>query len=156
MQVLIEEGKTTEKAISKAVERLGVEEDKVEYEVIRKEEKGFLGFIGGSSAIVKVWLKNKENNKNDEVIKKGIYQKSVRKRVKSYDKKKPQGEDIKEIILALNPDTEGETTALYLSKLIKPLKIKVTRIARGLPIGGNLEFADEATIGRAIINRSDF
>ena len=65
-------------------------------------------------------------------------------------------ESIKEIILALNPDTEGEATALYLSKLIKPLKIKVTRIARGLPIGGDLEFADEATIGRAIINRSDF
>ena len=65
-------------------------------------------------------------------------------------------ESIKEIILALNPDTEGEATALYLSKLIKPLGIKVTRIARGLPIGGDLEFADEATIGRAIINRSDF
>lgn len=67
-----------------------------------------------------------------------------------------ENESIKEIILALNPDTEGEATALYLSKLIKPLKIKVTRIARGLPIGGDLEFADEATIGRAIINRSDF
>lgn len=67
-----------------------------------------------------------------------------------------ENESIKEIILALNPDTEGEATALYLSKLIKPLKIKVTRIARGLPIGGDLEFADEATIGRAIINRGDF
>lgn len=67
-----------------------------------------------------------------------------------------ENESIKEIILALNPDTEGEATALYLSKLTKPLKIKVTRIARGLPIGGDLEFADEATIGRAIINRSDF
>jgi recombination protein RecR len=70
--------------------------------------------------------------------------------------KRLENESIKEIILALNPDTEGEATALYLSKLIKPLKIKVTRIARGLPIGGDLEFADEATIGRAIINRSDF
>ncbi len=70
--------------------------------------------------------------------------------------KRLENENIKEIILALNPDTEGETTALYLSKLIRPLKIKVTRIARGLPIGGDLEFADEATIGRAIINRSDF
>jgi recombination protein RecR len=70
--------------------------------------------------------------------------------------KRLEKESIKEIILALNPDTEGEATALYLSKLIKPLGIKVTRIARGLPIGGDLEFADEATIGRAIINRSDF
>lgn len=70
--------------------------------------------------------------------------------------KRLESENIKEIILALNPDTEGEATALYLSKLIKPLNIKVTRIARGLPIGGDLEFADEATIGRAIINRSDF
>ncbi len=62
-------------------------------------------------------------------------------------------EDIKEIILALNPDTEGETTTLYLAKLIKPLGIKVTRIARGLPVGGDLEFADEATIGRAVLGR---
>lgn len=67
--------------------------------------------------------------------------------------KRFENEDIKEIILALNPDTEGETTSLYLAKLIKPLNIKVTRIARGLPIGGDLEFADEATIGRAMINR---
>jgi len=64
-------------------------------------------------------------------------------------------EDIKEVILAINPDTEGETTALYLAKLIKPLEIKVTRIARGLPIGGDLEFADEATIGRAVLHRVD-
>jgi recombination protein RecR len=64
-------------------------------------------------------------------------------------------EEINEVILALNPDTEGETTSLYLAKLIKPLEIKVTRIARGLPIGGDLEFADEATIGRAILNRGD-
>ncbi|MHB1688800.1 MAG: recombination mediator RecR [Ignavibacteriaceae bacterium] len=62
-------------------------------------------------------------------------------------------EEIKEVILALNPDTEGETTTLYLAKLIKPLGIKITRIARGLPIGGDLEFADEATIGRAVLGR---
>lgn len=66
-----------------------------------------------------------------------------------------QNEDIREVILALNPDTEGETTSLYLAKLIKPLGIKVTRIARGIPIGGDLEFADEATIGKAMINRID-
>jgi recombination protein RecR len=68
--------------------------------------------------------------------------------------KRFEEEDIKEIILALNPDTEGETTSLYLAKLMKPLSINVTRIARGLPIGGDLEFADDATIGRAILNRS--
>ena len=62
-------------------------------------------------------------------------------------------EKIEEVILALNPDTEGETTALYLAKLIKPLGIKVSRIARGLPVGGDLEFADEATIGRAVTLR---
>lgn len=62
-------------------------------------------------------------------------------------------ENIKEIILALNPDTEGESTALYLAKILKPYKIKITRIARGLPIGGDIEFADEATIGRAVLGR---
>jgi len=67
--------------------------------------------------------------------------------------KRFENEDIKEIILALNPDTEGETTALYMARLIKPLGIRVSRIARGLPIGGDLEFADEATIGRAVLGR---
>jgi recombination protein RecR len=62
-------------------------------------------------------------------------------------------EEVKEIILALNPNTEGETTSLYLAKLLKPLGINITRLARGLPIGGDLEFADEATIGRAVLNR---
>jgi recombination protein RecR len=68
--------------------------------------------------------------------------------------KRFETEQVQEIILALNPDTEGETTSLYLAKLIKPLGIKVSRIARGLPIGGDLEFADEATIGRAMLSRS--
>ena len=68
--------------------------------------------------------------------------------------KRFENEDIKEIILALNPDTEGETTSLYIAKLLKPFNVNVTRIARGLPMGGDLEFADDATIGRAIINRS--
>jgi recombination protein RecR len=67
--------------------------------------------------------------------------------------KRFETEEIKEVILALNPDTEGETTSLYLAKLIKPLGIKVTRIARGIPIGGDLEFSDEATIGRAVLGR---
>ena len=58
-----------------------------------------------------------------------------------------------EIILALNPNVEGEATTLYLSKLLKPLRVKVTRIARGLPVGSDLEFADEATLSRALEGR---
>lgn len=68
--------------------------------------------------------------------------------------KRFEEEEIREVILALNPDTEGETTSLYLAKMLKPFGITITRIARGLPIGGDLEFADDATIGRAILNRS--
>jgi recombination protein RecR len=68
--------------------------------------------------------------------------------------KRFENERVQEVILALNPDTEGETTSLYLARIIKPLGIKVSRIARGLPIGGDLEFADEATIGRAMLSRS--
>lgn len=60
---------------------------------------------------------------------------------------------VDEIILALNPDVEGEATTLYVSKLLKPLGMKVTRIARGLPVGTDLEFADEATLGRALEGR---
>ncbi|PJB00025.1 MAG: recombination protein RecR [Ignavibacteriales bacterium CG_4_9_14_3_um_filter_30_11] len=67
--------------------------------------------------------------------------------------KRFEDEDFKEIILALNPDTEGETTILYLSKLLKPFGVKISRIARGLPVGGDLEFADDATIGRAVLGR---
>jgi len=62
-------------------------------------------------------------------------------------------DDIEEIILAMNPNVEGETTTVYLSRLLKPLKVNVTRIARGLPIGGDLEFADEATLSRALEGR---
>lgn len=61
--------------------------------------------------------------------------------------------DIQEVVLALNPDTEGEATSLYLAKIIKHLKIKVSRIARGIPVGGDLEFSDIATVGRAVLNR---
>ena len=60
---------------------------------------------------------------------------------------------VQEVILALNPNVEGEATTLYLSKLLKPLSIKVTRIARGLPVGSDLEFADEATLSRALEGR---
>jgi recombination protein RecR len=58
-----------------------------------------------------------------------------------------------EVILALNPNVEGEATTIYLTRLLKPLGVKVTRIARGLPVGGDLEFADEATLSRALEGR---
>jgi len=60
------------------------------------------------------------------------------------------GDEITEVLIATNPNVEGETTALYLARLIKPLGIRVTRIASGLPVGGDLEFADEVTLGRAL------
>jgi recombination protein RecR len=63
--------------------------------------------------------------------------------------------EVSEVVLATNPNVEGETTAVYLSRLIKPLDIKVTRIASGLPVGGDLEFADEVTLGRALQARRE-
>jgi recombination protein RecR len=60
---------------------------------------------------------------------------------------------VEEIILALNPDIEGEATTIYLTRLLKPLGVKTTRLARGIPIGGDLEFADEATLSRALEGR---
>lgn len=60
---------------------------------------------------------------------------------------------IKEIIIATNPTVEGETTALYLAKIVKPYRVEVTRIARGIPVGGDLEYADEATIVSALEGR---
>ena len=62
-------------------------------------------------------------------------------------------EGIEEIIVCTNPNIEGEATALYLARLLKPLSVKVTRIASGLPVGGDLEYADEITLSRAIGNR---
>ncbi len=63
--------------------------------------------------------------------------------------------EITEVVIATNPNVEGETTALYLARLIKPLGIKVTRIASGLPVGGDLEYADEVTLGRALEARRE-
>lgn len=61
--------------------------------------------------------------------------------------------DVKEVILATNPRVEGEATAMYISKLIKPLGVKVTRIAHGIPVGGDLEYTDEATLSKALEGR---
>ena len=63
--------------------------------------------------------------------------------------------DIEEVIMATNPDTEGEATAMYLSRLLKPFGVKVTRIAYGIPVGSNLEFTDDATLSRAIEGRTE-
>jgi recombination protein RecR len=65
------------------------------------------------------------------------------------------GGEVTEVVLATNPNVEGEMTALYLSRMIKPLGIKVTRIALGLPVGGDLEYADEVTLGRALEGRRE-
>jgi recombination protein RecR len=67
-----------------------------------------------------------------------------------------QGGSVNEVILATNPNLEGETTAMYLSKLISPLGIRVTRLARGLPFGTELEYADDVTLTRAIEGRQEF
>jgi recombination protein RecR len=64
--------------------------------------------------------------------------------------------DVKEVIIATNPNIEGETTAVYLSKLIRPLKVKVTRLAYGVPVGADLEFADSETLARALEGRREF
>ncbi|MBQ1674980.1 MAG: recombination protein RecR [Oscillospiraceae bacterium] len=63
--------------------------------------------------------------------------------------------DVQEVIMATNPDTEGEATALYISRLIKPFGVKVTRLAYGIPVGGHLEFADDATLMRALAGRQE-
>ncbi|MBE0447251.1 MAG: recombination protein RecR [Actinobacteria bacterium] len=63
--------------------------------------------------------------------------------------------EVREIVIATNPNIEGEATAMYLAKLIKPLGIQVTRIASGLPVGGDLEYADEVTLGRALEGRRE-
>lgn len=63
-------------------------------------------------------------------------------------------EEVEEIIMATNPDTEGEATAMYISRLLKPFNIKVSRLAYGIPVGSNLEFADDATLNRAIEGRT--
>ena len=64
-------------------------------------------------------------------------------------------EDITEVIMATNPDTEGETTALYLTRLLKPFNVKITRLAYGVPVGGHLEFSDEVTLTRALEGRRE-
>ncbi len=75
-------------------------------------------------------------------------------RIKSLLERLGSGE-VKEVILATNPTMEGETTAAYLSRLLKPLGVKVTRIAMGIPVGSDLEFADEVTLTKSLENRRE-
>jgi len=65
-------------------------------------------------------------------------------------------EDVEEVIMATNPTVEGEATAMYISRIVKPLGIKVTRLAYGIPVGGDLEYADEVTLTRAMEGRREF
>ncbi|GFP18824.1 recombination protein RecR [Candidatus Hakubella thermalkaliphila] len=62
---------------------------------------------------------------------------------------------VKEVIVATNPNIEGETTAMYISRILSPLQVKVTRLASGLPVGGDLEYADELTLGKALAGRRE-
>ena len=66
-----------------------------------------------------------------------------------------EGKDTAEVILATNPNVEGEATALYLAKLLRPLAVRITRIARGLPVGGDLEYADQVTLSKALEGRRE-
>ena len=70
--------------------------------------------------------------------------------------KRVKGSKVTEVVLAMNPNLEGEATSMYIHGLISPLGIKVTRPARGLPVGGDLEYADEVTLGRALEGRQEF
>ena len=63
--------------------------------------------------------------------------------------------DVKEVIIATNPNVEGEATAMYISRILRPLEVKVTRIASGLPVGGDLEYADEVTLSKALEGRKE-
>lgn len=66
-----------------------------------------------------------------------------------------RGEGVTEVIIATNPTVEGDTTALYLAKVLKPEGVRVTRLASGLPVGGDLDYADELTLGRALVGRQE-
>lgn len=88
----------------------------------------------------------------DDVTPDDLKIKELVKRVEEHKKK----DDKLEIILATNPSSEGETTAFYLQKTLKPFGVKLTRIATGIPIGAELEYADEITLGRAIKGRQDY
>ena len=65
------------------------------------------------------------------------------------------GGEVREVIMATNPDSEGEATAMYISRLLRPMEVKVTRLAYGVPVGSQLEYADEVTLSRALEGRQE-
>ena len=75
-------------------------------------------------------------------------------RIKELLQRVAQG-DVREVIMATNPDTEGEATAMYISRLLRPMEVKVTRLAYGVPVGSQLEYADEVTLSRALEGRQE-
>ncbi len=77
-------------------------------------------------------------------------------KIKELLKRIQENKEIKEIIVATNPRVEGEATAMYISKILKPLGVKVTRIAHGIPVGGDLEYTDEITLTKALEGRHEF
>ena len=106
-----------------------------------KKYKGFYFILGGTISA----LKKKELEK--------LRTEELQKRIKNPSKFGLQGVDFQEIILATNPTPEGEATTLYLERQLKPLGKKITRLGRGLPVGGELEYADEETLGNALEGR---
>ncbi len=114
------------------------ETDLVSLESI-KAFKGVYFILGGNISPLK-----KEDLSNVRI-------KELKDRIKN---PKKYGKDIKEVIIATSPTTEGEATALYLERVLKPLEIKVTKLAKGLPVGGELEYADEETLSSAFKGRN--
>jgi recombination protein RecR len=115
--------------------KICVVEDPLDVIAIEKTKKytGLYHILGGTLSTVK------KNNQSDLKIN------ELQKRISN--------QKIQEIILATNPTTEGDATALYIARIVKPLGVKVTRLGRGLSTGGDIEYADELTLGSAIMNR---
>lgn len=103
-----------------------------------KKYKGLYFILGGTLPALK---------------KANVVKTKIQERIEYLEKRIKKDPDIKEIILALNPTTEGETTALYLERILKPLDRKITRLGKGLPVGGELEYADEETLSFALESR---
>lgn len=120
---------------SRDQKKICVVEDPLDVIAIEKTKKytGLYHILGGTLGIAK----NSQNNQ--------LRISELEKRIKE--------EKTQEVILATNPSTEGDATALYIAKTVKPLGMEITRLARGLSTGGDIEYADEITLGAAIINR---
>lgn len=120
---------------SRDFKKICIVEDPLDIIAIEKTKKylGLYFVIGGTFGVIK-------KNNTDQI------------RLNELTKK-IENEKIEEVILAMNPTTEGDTTALYIARILKPLEVNITRLARGLSTGGDIEYADEITLGSAILNR---